>query len=82
MSHVYAVEVNKSDRIYVQADSKHKARAAALATVTIERLDAGDVVALMRAGKKIIDANAAPESADDQPEIPGIAPTAAEELEG
>lgn len=62
MSHVYAVEVNKSERIYVQADSKHKARAAALATVTIQRLDAGDVVALMRAGTEIIDANAAPES--------------------
>ena len=56
MSHVYKVQTDSRTLAYVQADSKGEARRAALAHVETKRLDAGEVIDLMRRGIGIISA--------------------------
>lgn len=54
--HVYKVEVNEAYRAYVKADTATEAKRIALQHVTVERLDATEIIDLVTRGIAITDA--------------------------
>lgn len=54
--HVYKVEVNESYRAYVKADTATDAKRIALQHVTVQRLDATEIIDLVTRGIAITDA--------------------------
>lgn len=64
-THIYEVQVTEQATVYVEADSIAKARSAALSGVKVKRLSGGEALAVVRAGKNIIDAN---KTADTPPQ--------------
>lgn len=61
--YVYAIEINGAYSLYAAADSAQEAKRVALQHVTVRRLDASEVIALVREGKAIASASA--ELSDD-----------------